>query len=167
MANHWFLLIFLILSIYFAANIHTCLCALNISAVCSKQERSALLKFKHSVNDCCQWERFHCDKVTGKVDSLHLRGREDDINRDDEYLIGKEVITSIGDLRHLKFLDLSANFGIISLYMDWSESCKYASGGDNGASDLPGQVWGQACFINGTNGPHGNETMEIALIGYI
>ncbi|GJR08076.1 leucine-rich repeat protein [Tanacetum coccineum] len=47
--------------------------------------------------------------VTGKVDSLHLRGREDNINRDDEYLIGKEVITSLGDLRHLKFLDLSAN----------------------------------------------------------
>ncbi|GJV05646.1 leucine-rich repeat protein [Tanacetum coccineum] len=121
MANHWFLLIFFVLSIYFAANIHTCLCAPNISAVCSKQERLALLKFKHSVNDvadmlsswvgndCCQWERVHCDNVTGKVDSLHLRGREDYINRDDEYLIGKEVITSLGDLRHLKFLDLSAN----------------------------------------------------------
>ncbi|GKD31133.1 bifunctional riboflavin kinase/FMN phosphatase-like protein, partial [Tanacetum coccineum] len=71
---------------------------------------------------------------------------------------------------------------------------------DNGASDLPGQVWGvyfgwveghsqerlkivvsirwdhscgsfrrniQACFINGTDGPLGDETMEIALIGYI
>ncbi|PWA67556.1 leucine-rich repeat protein [Artemisia annua] len=119
MVNHWFLLIFLVLSIYFAANIHTCLCAPNITADCSKQERLALLKFKHSVNDvadmlsswvgndCCQWERVHCDKVTGKVDSLHLRGRKDIIR--DEYLIGKEVITSLEDLRHLKVLDLSGN----------------------------------------------------------
>nr|GEW04890.1 leucine-rich repeat protein [Tanacetum cinerariifolium] len=88
---------------------------------CSKQERLALLKFKHSVNDvadmlsswvgndCCRWERVHCDNVTGKVESLHLRGREDYINRDDKYLIGKEVITSLGDLGHLKLLDLSAN----------------------------------------------------------
>ncbi|PWA61265.1 leucine-rich repeat protein [Artemisia annua] len=120
MANRWFLLIFLVLSISLVGNIHTCLCAPNIKAVCSKQERLALLKFKHSVrdvadmlsswvgNDCCRWERVHCDKVTVKVDSLHLRGREDDIIRD-EYLIGKEVITSLGDLRHLKFLDLSGN----------------------------------------------------------
>ncbi|GJU45858.1 leucine-rich repeat protein [Tanacetum coccineum] len=114
MANHWFLLILLVLSIYFSANIHTCFCAPNISAICSKHERLALLKFKHSVydatdmlsswvgNDCCKWERVHCDKVTGKVDSLHLRGRN-------EYLIGKEVITCLKDLRHLKFLDLSGN----------------------------------------------------------
>nr|GEY58268.1 leucine-rich repeat protein [Tanacetum cinerariifolium] len=59
-------------------------------------------------NDCCKWERVHCDKVTGKVDSLHLRGRTDDIISYD-YLIGKEVITSLKDLRHLKFLDLSGN----------------------------------------------------------
>ncbi|GJV36947.1 leucine-rich repeat protein [Tanacetum coccineum] len=125
MANHWFLLILLVLSIYFSANIHTCFSALNNSAICSKHERLALLKFKHSVydafdmlsswvgNDCCKWERVHCDKVTGKVDSLHLRGRKDDIiNGDmisDEYLIGKEVITCLKDLRHLKFLDLSGN----------------------------------------------------------
>ncbi|PWA43081.1 leucine-rich repeat protein [Artemisia annua] len=123
MANHWFLLIFLVLSISLVANIHTCFCApKNISAaVCSKQERLALLKFKHSVyddygmlsswvgNDCCQWERVHCDKVTGKVEGLHLRGREDDIIRDYQYLIGNEVSSSLRHLRNLKFLDLSAN----------------------------------------------------------
>nr|GEV37894.1 leucine-rich repeat protein [Tanacetum cinerariifolium] len=37
--------------------------------------------------------------------SLYLKGRRED----DEYLIGKEVVTSLGDLRHLKFMDLSAN----------------------------------------------------------
>ncbi|PWA85694.1 leucine-rich repeat protein [Artemisia annua] len=120
MANHWSLLILLVLNIYFVANIHTCLCAQNISAVCSKQERLALLKFKHSVydatdmlsswvgNDCCQWERVHCDKVTGKVDSLHLRGSED-MDGDQECLAGSEVSSSLRHLRNLKFLDLSAN----------------------------------------------------------
>lgn len=120
MANHWFLLIFLVISISFAANIHTCLCAPNISAVCSNQERLALLKLKHSVydvadmlsswvgNDCCQWERVRCDKVTGKVDSLHLRGRAD-IYSVDEYLVGNEVSSSLSHLRNLKFLDLSGN----------------------------------------------------------
>ncbi|PWA68880.1 leucine-rich repeat protein [Artemisia annua] len=120
MANHRSLLILLVLSIYFVANIHTCLCAPNISAVCSKQERLALLKFKHSVsdvadilsswvgNDCCQWERVHCDKVTGKVDSLHLRRRED-IYGDQDWLVGNEVSSSLRHLRNLKFLDLSAN----------------------------------------------------------
>ncbi|PWA76576.1 leucine-rich repeat protein [Artemisia annua] len=120
MANHWSLLILLVLSIYFVANIHTCLCAPNITAVCSKQERLALLKFKHSVNDvadmlsswvsndCCQWERVHCDKVTGKVESLHLRGSED-IYGVQECLVGNEVSSSLRHLRNLKLLDLSAN----------------------------------------------------------
>nr|GEU75154.1 leucine-rich repeat protein [Tanacetum cinerariifolium] len=71
-------------------------------------------------NDCCKWERVHCDKVTGKVDSLHLRGRiygfiseeyllGKEVIISDGYLIGKEVITCLKDLRHLKFLDLSGN----------------------------------------------------------
>ncbi|PWA95316.1 leucine-rich repeat protein [Artemisia annua] len=126
MANHRSFLILLVLSIYFVANIHTCLSAPNISAVCSKQERLALLKFKHSVydvadmlsswvgDDCCQWERVHCDKVTGKVESLHLRGSEDHIISDEygfrEMLVGNEVSSSLRHLRNLKFLDLSANY---------------------------------------------------------
>ncbi|PWA36032.1 leucine-rich repeat protein [Artemisia annua] len=119
MANHRSLLIVLV--IYFATNIHTCLCASNISAVCSKQEQLALLKFKHSVyddadmlsswvgNDCCQWERVHCDKVTGKVESLHLRGSINDITFFPERLVGNEVSSSLRHLRNLKFLDLSGN----------------------------------------------------------
>ncbi|PWA86393.1 leucine-rich repeat protein [Artemisia annua] len=130
MVNHWSLLILLVLNIYFVANIYTCLCAPNISSVCSKQERLALLKFKHSVydatnmlsswvgNDCCQWERVHCNKITGKVESLHLRGREDIygvfwVNGDmfdvQECLVGNEVSSSLRHLSNLKFLDLSAN----------------------------------------------------------
>ncbi|PWA72931.1 leucine-rich repeat protein [Artemisia annua] len=120
MANHWSMIILLVFSIYFVANIHTCLCSPNISAaVCSKQERLALIKFKRSVNDvadmlsswvgndCCQWERVHCDKVTGKVDSLHLRGG-DEIYAFQDGLVANEVSSSLRHLRNLKFLDLSA-----------------------------------------------------------
>ncbi|PWA65097.1 leucine-rich repeat protein [Artemisia annua] len=122
MVNHWSLLVLLVLNIYFVSNIHTCLCAPNISAaVCSKQERLALLKFKHSVyddaygmlsswvgNDCCEWERVHCDKVTGKVESLHLGASENSYGIT-ESLVGNKVSSSLRHLRNLKFLDLSAN----------------------------------------------------------
>ncbi|GKD57555.1 leucine-rich repeat protein [Tanacetum coccineum] len=74
-------------------------------------------------NDCCKWERVHCDKVTGKVYSLHLRGRKYGIIDSDEYLIGKEVITCLKDLsgsefigsfKQLSYLNLSNAFsGII------------------------------------------------------
>ncbi|PWA72706.1 leucine-rich repeat protein [Artemisia annua] len=89
--------------------------------ICSKQERLALLKFKHSVedisdmlsswvgNDCCQWERVHCDKVTGRVESLYLRGSVDIYDLLPEVLIGYEMSSSLRHLRNLKFLDLSAN----------------------------------------------------------
>ncbi|PWA61798.1 leucine-rich repeat protein [Artemisia annua] len=95
----------------------------SLPSLCSKQERLALLKFKHSVrdaygmlsswvgNDCCEWERVHCDKVTGKVESLHVRGS---YGRDryavPELLVGNEVSSSLRHLRNLKFLDLSGNY---------------------------------------------------------
>ncbi|GJR33321.1 leucine-rich repeat protein [Tanacetum coccineum] len=59
-------------------------------------------------SDCCQWERVYCNKVTGKVESLHLRGSED-IYGIQECIIGNEVSSSLRHLRNLKFLDLSAN----------------------------------------------------------
>ncbi|MFS7975566.1 putative non-specific serine/threonine protein kinase [Helianthus anomalus] len=46
-----------------------------------------------------------CDGVTGHVDSLHLEGRI--YSR--EHLVGKELSTSLGELRHLKYLNLSWN----------------------------------------------------------
>ncbi|GJV96375.1 leucine-rich repeat protein [Tanacetum coccineum] len=78
---------------------HTCLCARNISAICAKQERLALLKFINSVYDVAdmlsswvgsesQWERVHGVQ---------------------EWLVGNEVSSSLRHLRILKFLDLSAN----------------------------------------------------------
>nr|KAJ0194538.1 hypothetical protein LSAT_V11C800409660 [Lactuca sativa] len=94
---------------------YTCLGVGNVSVLCSEQERVALLKFKQSVedpfgmlsswvgNECCMWEGIQCDGVTGNVQRLHLKG--------DDYclLVGNKVSSSLAELRHLKYLDLSGN----------------------------------------------------------
>nr|KAJ0217078.1 hypothetical protein LSAT_V11C300107930 [Lactuca sativa] len=59
-------------------------------------------------SDCCRWERIHCDAITGNVKSLHLRGNNDD-SEGGHYLVGNEVNSSLAELRHLKYLDLSGN----------------------------------------------------------
>ncbi|CAI9300179.1 unnamed protein product [Lactuca saligna] len=101
----------------------TCLGDGNTSfTICSEKERLALLKFKDSVEDlsgmlsswvgidCCMWEGIHCDGITGKVESLHLRGDYYDwVEGYNNYLVSNEVDSSLEDLRHLKYLDLSGN----------------------------------------------------------
>ncbi|XP_052622231.1 receptor-like protein EIX1 isoform X2 [Lactuca sativa] len=95
---------------------YSCLGVGNVSVICSEQERVALLKFKQSVedpfgmlsswvgNECCMWERIQCDGVTGNVQRLHLKA-------DDYYYIsGNKVSSSLAELRHLKYLDLSQNY---------------------------------------------------------
>ncbi|MFS7975572.1 putative non-specific serine/threonine protein kinase [Helianthus anomalus] len=114
MGNQWGLgLQFIIVTIIMVAITNTCLGARNINSTvaCFEHELLALLKFKHSVtydygmlssgvgNDCCHWEKVMCDGVTGHVESLHLSGG----------LVSKELSTSLGELRHLKHLDLSWN----------------------------------------------------------
>ncbi|CAI9299667.1 unnamed protein product [Lactuca saligna] len=86
--------------------------SLHVSMLSSSifKERLALLKFKGSVNDfsgmlsswvgndCCMWEGIQCDSLTGTVESLHLND-----------LVGNEVNSSLAELWHLKYLDLSWN----------------------------------------------------------
>ncbi|XP_023745100.1 receptor-like protein EIX2 [Lactuca sativa] len=100
--------------VFLVANSCSCLGVENTSIVCFEQERLALLKFKDSVedgsgmlsswvgNDCCMWERVHCDNVTGNIKSLHLRGSTG-------WLVGDEVSFSLAELRNLSYLDLSWN----------------------------------------------------------
>ncbi|CAI9276837.1 unnamed protein product [Lactuca saligna] len=123
MGNEWGLGLHIIfLSIFLSATTYTCLGVRNKSAVCSERERLALLKFKESVqddfgmlsswvgNDCCRWGRIKCDSVTGNVESLHLRGdSEAEFLFKKFYLIGNEVSSSLAELRHLKYLDMSWN----------------------------------------------------------
>ncbi|KAJ0519974.1 putative non-specific serine/threonine protein kinase [Helianthus annuus] len=120
MGNQWCLgLQFIIVTSIMVVTTNTCLGARNINSMvaCFEHERLALLKFKQSVrdatnmlsswvgNDSCRWERVMCDGVTGHVDSLHLEG--DFYSR--ERLVGKELSTSLGELRHLKYLNLGLN----------------------------------------------------------
>ncbi|KAL7587920.1 hypothetical protein Lser_V15G37589 [Lactuca serriola] len=103
--------------VFLFAATYTCLGVGNVSVLCSEQERLALLNFKHSIvkddsgmmsswvgNECCLWEGIQCDGVTGNVQRLHLKG---DYFYD--YLVGKKVSSSLAELRHLKYLDLSGN----------------------------------------------------------
>ncbi|XP_076908228.1 uncharacterized protein LOC143596722 [Bidens hawaiensis] len=112
MGNKWGLGFYLIfVTIYLVATINTCLS-------CFEHERLALLKFKDNVtdaydmlsswvgDDCCRWDRVMCDDVTKNVVSLNLRAY---LFGGDEYLVSNEVSASLGELRSLKYLDLSGN----------------------------------------------------------
>ncbi|XP_023745085.1 receptor-like protein 47 [Lactuca sativa] len=116
--------------VFLFATACTCLGVGKMSVVCSEQERAALFKFKHSVkddfeilsswvgNDCCLWEGIQCDSVTGTVESLHLRGDWGYFSLSEGYfdyvgegyLVGDEVNSSLAELSHLKYLDLSRNY---------------------------------------------------------
>ncbi|KAF5784822.1 putative leucine-rich repeat-containing, plant-type, leucine-rich repeat domain superfamily [Helianthus annuus] len=123
---------FLFVTIFLVATTNMCLGARNITLTCFEQERLALLKFKHSVrggydmfsswvgHDCCSWERVSCDGVTRNVISLHLEGAgglkhyfpyhfNRRLSDSDEYLVSNELSTSLGELSHLRYLDLSGN----------------------------------------------------------
>ncbi|KAL5568475.1 hypothetical protein UlMin_025050, partial [Ulmus minor] len=90
------------------------------SAKCLENEKKALLKFRQGLvddsnllfswknhTDCCHWSGVICNNHTDHVVML-------DLNyfylEDDKYLKGKIDISSLLELRHLNYLDLSFNF---------------------------------------------------------
>jgi len=98
--------------------------SLNVSTLCIKEERVALLKVKKDLNDpsnclsswvgedCCDWKGIQCDNQTGHVLKFELK----------PYLIcnktasifslspfGGKINPSLADLKHLNYLDLSSN----------------------------------------------------------
>ncbi|KAI5355680.1 PREDICTED: LRR receptor [Prunus dulcis] len=100
---------------------------------CKQNERQALLMFKQDLKDpsnrllswvgegdCCNWTGVVCDNLTGHVRELHLGNYYSD-----EYLnyslyqdnsLGGKVNTSLLNLKHLSYLDLSNNdFGGIQI----------------------------------------------------
>ncbi|GKV31119.1 hypothetical protein SLEP1_g39855 [Rubroshorea leprosula] len=93
----------------------------NMSFSCIEGEREALLKLKlcfHDLSDmlsswkgidCCEWRGVGCDKNSGHVVSLQLRGSIFD--QPQLYLIDdvEEVVSSLLKLRYLEHLDLSGN----------------------------------------------------------
>ncbi|XP_031283624.1 receptor-like protein EIX2 [Pistacia vera] len=82
---------------------------------CIQSEREALLRFKQDLEDpsnrlaswngdgdCCTWEGVVCNNFTGNVLELHL-------NAEYKASFGGKINPSLLDLKHLTYLDLSAN----------------------------------------------------------
>ncbi|KAM4099895.1 hypothetical protein ACB094_05G027300 [Castanea mollissima] len=77
---------------------------------CNEKEKQALLSLKRGLTDpenvlsswsdhedCCRWEGVHCDNKTGQVTELSVNSA------------GGEVSSSLLELEHLNYLDLSHN----------------------------------------------------------
>uniref|UniRef100_UPI0005C9C710 probable leucine-rich repeat receptor-like protein kinase At1g35710 n=1 Tax=Fragaria vesca subsp. vesca TaxID=101020 RepID=UPI0005C9C710 len=120
----------------------------NMTARCIERERDALLAIKGDLvdeynllsswgrEDCCGWERVHCDPHTGHVIQLHLGGVLEVSRRGLDrlemynarsgymyfpglfYLQGQDILKNFGgqvspkiiELQYLEYLDLSLNF---------------------------------------------------------
>ncbi|CAL8998225.1 unnamed protein product [Prunus brigantina] len=100
------------LSIATLFTISLLLCNANLSAPCKQNERQALLKFKHDLEDpfnqlsswagegdCCNWTGVVCNNLTGHVREFHLA----------EMSFSGKINPSLLNLTHLSYLDLSIN----------------------------------------------------------
>ncbi|KAL4595196.1 hypothetical protein ACB092_12G073500 [Castanea dentata] len=97
---------------------------------CIDTERQALLNFKQHLidpsnrlsswtahGDCCQWVGVVCHNLTAHVHELHLRSfyPEGDFVTDEQYeayersMFGGKLNSSLLDLKHLNYFDLSFN----------------------------------------------------------
>ncbi|XP_034710635.1 receptor-like protein EIX2 [Vitis riparia] len=116
-----------VLSLYFLFTLATkfgCCDGHGSKALCREEEREALLSFKRSIHDpsnrlsswaseeCCNWEGVRCHNTTGHVLKLNLGW---DLYQYDGSL-GGEISSSLLDLKHLQYLDLSCNnFGSLHI----------------------------------------------------
>ncbi|XP_058740633.1 receptor-like protein EIX1 [Vicia villosa] len=116
---------FLIL-IFYALVVLPSIFGFNSSMMCKENERHALLKFKKGLHiefgrllaswkdnpneDCCKWPEIGCNKQTGYVEMLYLNpwSRK-------SYFFSGNMSSSITELQHLKYLDLSYLKGNIQI----------------------------------------------------
>ena len=98
--------------------------SLNVSTLCIKEERVALLKIKKDLNDpsnclsswvgkdCCNWKGIECDNKTGHVLKFKLKpylicNKTASISSQSPF--GGKINPSLADLKHLSHLDLRFN----------------------------------------------------------
>ncbi|XP_028799935.1 receptor-like protein 53 [Neltuma alba] len=108
------------------SNVDLCICRTSYEVQCLPSERDALLKMKSHLSDpsnrltswslhanCCSWVSVVCHNITGHVLELHLTTPPPlQFGSDDLYetlMFGGEVHSSLLDLKHLNYLDLSSN----------------------------------------------------------
>ncbi|GJW97044.1 leucine-rich repeat protein [Tanacetum coccineum] len=127
--------------LFVLALFHLCLTNQNFDDVlCIKEERHALLQFKHRLideggrlaswvgeqNDCCKWAGIVCDNKTGHVHQIHLHAFDGhcaeyfDTQKEEEEAskqkLKGDLSPSLLDLKQLEHLDLSCNdFGQIQV----------------------------------------------------
>ncbi|XWS47712.1 hypothetical protein CRYUN_Cryun13aG0007700 [Craigia yunnanensis] len=124
----------------------TSFCNATSDAACLESERQALLRFKQDLTDssdrlaswsnggdCCDWTGVVCENLTGHVVELHLgnlHNPNDDVgvpgkSFERSRLSGK-IDSSLLDLKHLQYLDLSGNnFGQIPGFLGSLQSLRY------------------------------------------
>jgi len=92
----------------------------SVESKCIEREKQALLKFKQSIvddscmlstwkddnkdGDCCKWKGIECNKETGHVKKLDLRGNQT------QFLVGAIDFVSLIALENMEYLDLSSNY---------------------------------------------------------
>ncbi|RHN72171.1 putative leucine-rich repeat-containing, plant-type, leucine-rich repeat domain, L [Medicago truncatula] len=94
--------------------------SLNVSTLCIKEERMALLNVKKDLNDpynclsswvgkdCCRWIGIECDYQTGYILKLDLGSAN--ICTDALSFISGMVLPHLGNLSNLHYLDISNSF---------------------------------------------------------
>ncbi|XP_028805791.1 receptor-like protein 53 [Neltuma alba] len=109
------------------SNVDLCICRTSYEVQCLPSERDALLKMKSHLSDpsnrltswslhanCCSWVSVVCHNIIGHVLELHLTTPPplqfggDDLH--ETLMFGGEVHSSLLDLKHLNYLDLSSNY---------------------------------------------------------
>ena len=118
---------FLLVALLFIEGIQLCACINSTSGACIQHDSEALLKFKQSLQDpsnqlsswegqdCCRWKGVSCYENTGHVVELNLVPNSTLLctNSSPKISYGQlglgKVNSSLMELKHLKYLDLSGN----------------------------------------------------------
>ena len=110
-------LVSLLFFLFIIATKFDCCIGHGLKVLCREEEREALLSFKNGIHDpsnrlsswvseeCCKWEGVLCHNTTGHVLKLNLRWDFDQYAS----CLGGEISSSLLDLKHLQYLDLSCN----------------------------------------------------------